>query len=644
MEIQVTYYLLGICIVGPLLLGVLAWLVKPWAARGLIAVLAAVVTSAAGIMLCIQGTQTVSYQIPHAAAALELLVILVVVALGLNTRSAIVVLLGVVQGVLAVLELLGPHHSAGASGASVFVIDRLAMIMVLIISLIGSSIVVYGIGYMKRHEHHAPPSAASTGRFFFFLIGFLGFMNGLVLTDNMKWLSVFWECTTLCSFFLIGHDGTDEAKKNARRALIINTIGGACMSVAAAYSMHRTGTEEISKMIGLGPAILLPVALLCVASMTKSAQMPFQSWLLGAMIAPTPVSALLHSSTMVKAGSYLILRIAPAITDTHLAVVVAIAGAFTFALTSALAISQGNGKRVLAYSTIANLGLIVACVGIGTPMAYSAALIVLIFHAVTKALLFLCMGAIEQETGSRQIEDMSGIMFKMPLTTTIAAVGMVAMIMPPLGMLIGKWMAVEAAVRHPVVLFLLILGSALTVFFWAKWIGRIITASHHEKYDIEKMPFSMSSMLVVNVAAVIFFGFAAVPLYVQVIKPMVLASWSTFGSKVLAAVALTDPVLAEVDFFMQWPVFMILLVVLFAVAVTMSVFGRGTLKAPFLCGENVTDEDALSYEFKSLMDQKSAAHITSYYFPNIFGEATLTSWANFVALLIILSIFARIVF
>ena len=136
-------------------------------------------------------------------------------------------------------------------------------------------------------------------------------------------------------------------------------------------------------------ALTIPLALIAVAGLTKAAQMPFSTWLTGAMVAPTPVSALLHSSTMVKAGVYLLVLFAPLFSQTWVGVFLALIGAFTFVVTSALAISQSNAKKVLAYSTIANLGLITACAGIGTPEAIMAAILLIIFHAVSKALLFL---------------------------------------------------------------------------------------------------------------------------------------------------------------------------------------------------------------------------------------------------------------
>ena len=163
--------------------------------------------------------------------------------------------------------------------------------------------------------------------------------------------------------------------------------------------------------------VMLPVLLLCFAGMNKAAQYPFGNWLLGAMVAPTPSSALLHSSTMVKAGVYLVLRCSPVLQNSASGAIVALIGGTSFVMCSALAISQSNGKKVLAYSTIANLGLIVLCAGIGTSFTLWAALLLIIFHAVAKALMFLCVGTVDHQTGSQDIEDMYGLVSRMPLLT-----------------------------------------------------------------------------------------------------------------------------------------------------------------------------------------------------------------------------------
>jgi len=183
-------------------------------------------------------------------------------------------------------------------------VDKLSIIMALIIGIIGGFICIYAIGYMKSfHSLHRKEVKDNRSFFFFILFIFLSAMFGIIFSNNLIWLYFFWEVTTLCSFLLIGYKKTEEARNNAFKALEYNLIGGLAFAVAIPYLYFSAGIVELDKIMLLGKAsVLIPVVLICFAGLTKSAQLPFSSWLLGAMVAPTPVSALLHSSTMVKAG------------------------------------------------------------------------------------------------------------------------------------------------------------------------------------------------------------------------------------------------------------------------------------------------------------------------------------------------------
>jgi ech hydrogenase subunit A len=307
-------------------------------------------------------------------------------------------------------------------------------------------------------------------------------MFGLVFSNNLVWVYFFWEVTTLCSFILIGYTETEEATKNAFLAVNLNLLGGIAFVGAILYlATLGGGIVGIDEILASGKAVaLVPAVLIAFAGLTKSAQLPFSSWLLGAMVAPTPVSALLHSSTMVKAGVYIIVRLAPILTATLAGYLVALVGGLTFLIASGIAISQSNAKRVLAYSTIANLGLVVACAGIGTYEAIWAAILLIIFHAIAKSLLFLTVGTIEHKIGSRDIEDMNGLIVRMPKAAAIMVIGIAGMFLAPFGMLISKWAAIRAFIDAPFgIVFIVILafGSALTVFFWAKWMGRLIAVT-----------------------------------------------------------------------------------------------------------------------------------------------------------------------
>jgi len=185
---------------------------------------------------------------------------------------------------------------------------------------------------------------------------------------------------------------------------------------------------------------------------------------------------------MVKAGVYLVLRLAPVLAGSAVGAAVALVGGVTFLLAAFIAVSQSNAKKVLAYSTVSNLGLIITCAGVGTAAAVWAGIFLIIFHAVAKSLLFLCVGTLEHRIGSRDIEAMDNILIKMPTLAVMVLIGIGGMFVAPFGMLISKWAAIRAFVHagpvmSPILILILAYGSAVTVFFWTKWMGKIMEVS-----------------------------------------------------------------------------------------------------------------------------------------------------------------------
>ncbi|WAI02264.1 NADH-quinone oxidoreductase subunit 5 family protein [Methanogenium organophilum] len=393
-------------------------------------------------------------------------------------RQYIIAALVVVQlGVVLYAESL--MH--GTVALNNLFIDPFSVIMAMIIGIIGSLICIYSVGYMRDyHEHHG--DMPDKRRWFFALLFvFLAAMFGVVFSNSLFWLFFFWEVTTLCSFLLIGYSWDEQARKNAFWALLLNLIGGlgfAFTFVWAGLTDPSGGLVMMDTLLAAGPAVaMIPAALIGFAGLTKAAQMPFSSWLVGAMIAPTPVSALLHSSTMVKAGVYVIVRFAPIYDASMVGYIISLVGGVTFLLASGIAISQSNAKKVLAYSTIANLGLVVACAGIGTYAAVWAAILLIIFHAVAKSLLFLSVGTVEHKIGSRDIEDMTGLLGRLPKIALMMMIGIAGMFLAPFGMLISKWAALLAFLDAQygfILILLLAFGSAVTVFFWTKWMGKLV--------------------------------------------------------------------------------------------------------------------------------------------------------------------------
>ncbi len=578
---------------------------------------------------------------------LDLALMVYIIYTGIRLRKALIVVLAAVQLVtMVIFEVFGSVEEVSRA----FVIDYLSLVMILLVSVIGPLVAIFGMGYMKNHEHHLGLKKSRQPRFFMIIFVFLGAMNALVMTNNLSWMFFFWEVTTLCSFLLISHDGTGEAVKNATRALWINLLGGVGFMAAIVVIYNATGTLAIDEIIAKGAGGLtgiLPIGLglLCFAGFTKSAQFPFQSWLLGAMVAPTPVSALLHSSTMVKAGVYLVVRLSPAFAGTVLGTLVSVAGGFTFVAASAVAISQSNGKRVLAYSTIANLGLIVCCAGIGTDVAIGAAVMLMIFHAISKGLLFLCVGTIEHGIGSRDIEDMQGLMKRMPMTTVITVIGMISMLLPPFGVLITKWLAIESSVGMPLVLLFIVMGSAFTVVFWAKWIGIILTSSYKPKYNIEKLSASIRSTLLILVTGVLAASVLVVPLYNTLIKPYI----KSLGGVSPNVIATENGGLmihgldnAVTGGFVSILFFIIIFALMVIIPIVFKHAKPESVKPPYLCGENVNN-DIRGLEFTSPAEKVEQVVVHNYYLKGAFGELRLTPWLNAIAGAIILIMFGVVI-
>ncbi len=416
-----------------------------------------------------------SHWINWGILAVEIAIGAYLIYVGVRARHLPIVLLVLAQmSVMVWFEITAGAHLVVTTNLFV---DKLAVIMALINGLVGGGICIYALGYMREFHEVAHPEVRDRRPLFFSLLFvFMGAMFGLVFANNLIWLFLCWEITTLCSFLLIGYTRTDEALRNARRALVMNLAGGLAFALAIVWCHNRIQSIELQELIGSKQSlVLIPAALLCFAGITKSAQLPFSGWLLGAMVAPTPVSALLHSSTMVKAGVYLVLRMSPAITGTKVGMMVAVVGGITFVIGSLAAITTSEAKRVLAWSTVANLGLIVLCGGIGTHEAMWAALLLVIFHAVSKCLLFLCVGAVDHKLHSRNIEDMSGLILRMPRVAVMMLIGMAGMFLAPFGMLISKWAVLKAVVdAAPLLSVFIVFGSSATLFFWVKWMGKLV--------------------------------------------------------------------------------------------------------------------------------------------------------------------------
>lgn len=352
--------------------------------------------------------------------------------------------------------LLGYQWFPGLGINLNFMVDGLSLTFALIVSGIGAIIVFYASGYLHGHKKE--------GRFYGYLLFFMTAMMGVVLSDNILALFVFWELTSISSYLLIGFNHeTDRSRYAALQALLVTGGGGLALMVGLLIMGTIGGSFNISELLGQSTAIVnhayyLPLLILIlVGAFTKSAQFPFHFWLPNAMEAPTPVSAYLHSATMVKAGVFLLARLNPVLSGTdiwHISLM--LFGGLTMLMGAAMAIGQNDLKRILAYTTVSALGIMVFLIGMGGKYAVTAAMTFLVVHSMYKGGLFLVAGAIDHETGTRDIRKLSGLKTYLPLIFLGALLAAFSYSgIPPFLGFVAKELIYEATAHfqlHPVLL------------------------------------------------------------------------------------------------------------------------------------------------------------------------------------------------
>lgn len=356
-----------------------------------------------------------------------------------------------------------------------FVVDGLSLLFALLITGIGSFILLFASKYMSGYPQR--------GRFTAFLAGFMLAMLGLVLSDNLIALFVFWELTTITSFLLIGYTHEDAtARRSALQGLLVTGAGALAMLAGFVVLGQALGTFSLQEMIAQPagfaehPHYTAVVVLILLGAFTKSAQFPFHFWLPNAMAAPTPVSAYLHSATMVKAGVFLIARLTPVLGDTDLWMeTLTGVGAVTAVYSAIVALGKTDLKQVLAYTTVMALGSCVMFLGSPTgaeggepSLGLLAAMSFIVAHALYKAALFMVAGTIEKSTGTRDLGQLAGLRKAMPITFAGAALACVSMAgVPPSIGFVGKELLYTAG----------FLPAAIPYLVWAMFLGAVPIAS-----------------------------------------------------------------------------------------------------------------------------------------------------------------------
>ncbi|WP_299279990.1 Na+/H+ antiporter subunit A [uncultured Georgenia sp.] len=385
-----------------------------------------------------------------------------------------------------------------------FRLDTLAWLMVLLVGGIGALVLVYCAAYFSA-------SAKGLGRFAGVFVAFAGSMLGLVTTDNTLLLYVFWELTTITSFLLIGHYyDRQNSRRAAIQALVLTTFGGLAM-LAGFIALGETegGSYSLGELVANPPTgglVPVAVALVLLGAVTKSALLPFHFWLPAAMAAPTPVSAYLHAAAMVKAGVYLVARLAPGFADVPVWqwTVVALGGG-TLILGGYRSLRQHDLKLLLAFGTVSQLGFIILLVGFGTRAAALAGLALLGAHALFKACLFLVVGTIDWSVGTRDLRELTELGRRMPLTALTAGIGTASMVgLPVMAGYVAKEAALEAMLhaeggRGTASLVLVVAGSVLTFAYGM----RFMWGAFSTKPGVEPPAAQRTSKLIVTPAAVL---------------------------------------------------------------------------------------------------------------------------------------------
>lgn len=609
--------LIGTLILLPLVVAILLLLLKQDGVRNALVCVAAAAIAVLSVALAISYLRTGWIAFSYSSEIVNICCTVFSVLLAVAILSFSIKYKNILVTALAVVQLAGSLvfefvYSKGIEVQQGLYIDSLSVIMALIIGIIGSGITVYALGYMIDFQHHEPEGAKDRRNIFFAIMYlFLSAMFVIVFANNLSWLFTGWEITTVCSFLLIGYTKTEEAINNAFRQIIFNMLGGIGFLVAlywCAINLHTLDFAEFIKIGLVNPSLVaVPVGFLAFAGLTKAAQMPFHTWLLGAMVAPTPTSALLHSSTMVKAGVFLLIKLAPLfLVCPAPAIMVILVGGITFVLCSFMAISQSNAKRVLAYSTIANLGLIVACAGVGTAEAIWAAILLTIFHAAAKSLLFLCVGTAEHHIGSRDIESMDLLFDRMPRLARLMMLGIMCMFVAPFGMLIAKWATLVSFVDQGQIALIIMLayGSAATFMFWGKWIGKLSgIAGSPENVEITVHKSEWVSLMIMAIIAVV--ACVCLPAVSNLfVEPYIHGVSHTVGQAITTDNLWISSILA-------------VFVVIFLFG---GLNGKSKQKRVdvYLAGVNTQNDRRM---FMNSLSGESEATVRNFYLDNIFGES-----------------------
>lgn len=429
---------------------------------------------------------------------LDIVLLLYFLYQGVKNKNKLVFAFAFIQIVLFVFVIFATPTQKSYD----MIVDFSSLVMLLVVNIVGGIIIIYALKYIQNEDF----KECKKNLFIAILFFFLGVMNLLVTTNNIEIFFFAFELTTLCSYLLIRYREDDIAIANALLALWMNQIGAVFILLSLLVGIYFYDTIYFDILLSIiDQHFLVPLTLLIVAAFVKGASIPFDKWLVGAMVAPTPVSAILHSATMVKIAPYLILKLSSAFSPI-LSMIVLLFGSFIFMSASLLALSKDFFKEILGYSTIALLGLMMAIAAIGTKESTAIVLILIVFHAISKALLFFQAGMLEKVYHLKYLHDIDYLASRSKLIVFFILVGFASLTLPPFGAFIGKFSSIEllCSLIEQNILYLfpfvfILLGSVFLTLLYFKVVTKLLPKSDM-KYEKVSIPYTykLSSFFLVS--------------------------------------------------------------------------------------------------------------------------------------------------
>lgn len=466
--------------------------------------------------------------------------------------------------------------------------DSLSYFMFILINIVGGLIVIYALGYIEYEDFSIEKKRAFIG----ILLAFLGVMNAIVVTNSLEIFFLLFETTTLASYLLIRYRMDDISIKNGIKALYMNQVGGVALLVGMVILNLNEDSIYFSEIISNQNIIFLPFAILALAGLIKGAQTPFDGWLLGAMVAPTPVSAILHSSTMVKIAPFLIIKLSPILSQSLAGKIVAIFSGFVFISSGLSALYKSNFKEILAHSTISLLGLMIALAAVGTNLTIIASIMLLFFHGVSKAMLFLQAGILEKIYHLKDINDMDSLLSKAPLTTLFILFGFISISLPPFGAFFGKFLAIEGLASEILLVTMMAIGGVVLVLLYLKVSAKLLI-KQRESLIKESVPNYMFTPNLFLTLILITTGFFIAPFISNIVAPIAMEITQTSLSISSNSLGLTLK-FTEIEF---WEIAIGSLILISIPALTLVKLPNIDRVKEYNCAESVNIE-IKSYFFK----------------------------------------------